>query len=177
MPERTALLSKIERRDRQYRIALLIFMLSTALAISVLAGFQIKTNAKVNRQLVLANQQLKKQGEILSAVKASGDERTKQLEQVNQHVDCIAAFFNQRNRTNATITDLDQCSIEHFSGTAGMAAKAKAAPKAGSSSNPQATPSNTQQQQNNQQDNQQEKPAVEILGLPICVPFTTRCVR
>lgn len=178
------LISKIEAKDRRFRTAWVIFMFIIALALCGVVLFQFRTNAKIDKQLTQLKVLAKTQQETIDAVKASGDQRTKQLQTVNDHIDCIASFFNFRNRAQSVITDLDQCKVESFDGTSTTLPTNKNAqpqpqqqPAQTQPQNGGQTPSNSQQPQNQGSDNQPQKPPVEILGVPVCVPFTSACVR
>lgn len=181
MSSNPALLSKIEKQDRRYRLALMVFMVSTAITIGILAGFQIKTNSKVDRQLQLQGKLLTQQADVLAAIKANGDQNSEQLQKVSDHIDCIAAFFNSRDRTSAVITDLNQCSIERLDGSTATLPKTNTFAQPDADSGTQSggqSPQNSQQNQANPTPSQPvEPPPAEVLGIPVCVPFTNACIR
>lgn len=57
------------------------------------------------------SEQSKKQGELLRQIEKSAKQRTKQIQAVDDHIDCALRFFAQTERDGKTIDNPDQCLI------------------------------------------------------------------
>lgn len=182
-PDTAALVANFETKDRRFRIAQGIFMGIVFIVLAFVVFFQQVT-------LVAVREQLRQQGILLQQQKDNTDELKKnteeQLGKVSSQLDCIAQFFANRNRTTAIITDLEQCRIVNADGSVLQATPSTpnnstvTPTPSGSSTSPAVntpTPSNTQQPPNSSTGNPQAPGPVEILGIPVCVPFTGLCVR
>jgi hypothetical protein len=110
----------IRDQDRKFRVFNAIFSGVVIIGLLVLVLIGWNNTAGIKQQLIKSNQQLaaqKKtldsQKQILSSIKSSSDERTKQINQINQHLDCIVEFFGQSNRTNKSISDIRKCELRN----------------------------------------------------------------
>lgn len=168
------LISKIEAKDVRFRISLAVFMgISIIIMIGVIL-FQLKTLDGVR-------QQLDQQKVLLEEQKRSTDEIKATVAELSNQLDCIAKFFAQRSREDAQIADLDQCTIIRQDGSVVQSPliqapnQAPETPPTISPDMPGLTPLNPQQPADPPTD--PESPPVEILGIPICIPFTGVCLR
>lgn len=89
------LLAQIEAKDRKFRLAQALFMVSTLVALIVVVAFQLQTLNGI------------KQGQE-EYVKNSKDSQQK----IERRLDCMTVFFSQKDRTNLTIQNIDQCTLE-----------------------------------------------------------------
>lgn len=185
-PNTRTLVAAVELKDRRFRIAQTVFMAMVFIAMAAVILFQFRIQAGIQEQL-------KQQAVLLQAQKQNTDElkknTTDQLSKVSAQLDCIASFFATRNRTEATITDLEQCTIVRSDGSIvqpnfnrGASSPSNStttpAPRNSNGASQGQTPSNPQQPTTPTVPNTPAVPdPVEILGIPICVPFTDRCVR
>lgn len=182
------LINRIESKDRRFRTAQAIFLI---LLLSLLIGVvfvQFRTLDTVRQQLV--------------ASKAQADENSKQSDKqrevIVRRLDCMVAFFSQPDRTTIRIADIEKCSLEKddpaqffapVNGTSsttttnGDGSNTTTTTTNDTPGNPGATPSTTPPQSTNtptpvpQPPVVEPRPPVEVLGLPVCVPFTGVCLR
>lgn len=110
------LLARVEDRNRRFKVASVVFGAILIIGLTVLVVIGLVTLQGVNNQLKQQKRLLDSQQQILSQIKASSDQRTQQLQELNDHIDCIASFFDGRTRTGAAITNLDECVITSDSG-------------------------------------------------------------
>ena len=152
-------------------------------AITIILLFRIISgaaaqNAATNRGIEATNKQ------IISSQKLTEKE-----------LGCLASFFSQTNRQNLKINNLEQCEILHTdTGQTEILpltsiSISPAVPSSDTKQNSTTTPTPTQANNTpNQTTSQttapsptapqvQVPPAKEILGIPMCVPFTGLCVR
>ena len=96
------LLAQIEHKDRIFRFAQAIFMISTLVALIVVISAQQRTLAGVEQQLNQAK-----------TSEAANSERSEENQQkVLRRLDCMTVFFSQRDRTNLTIQNIDECTLD-----------------------------------------------------------------
>lgn len=131
-----------------------------------------------------ANQNAETNRQIVASQKATEKE-----------LGCLASFFSQTNRQTLVITSLEKCEVTHTD--TGQTEQLKLVPiqtspavpdeKQSSTVTPTQTNENTTslQSQASSQAAQQanvtvddiQKPAKKLLGIALCVPFTSRCMR
>ena len=89
------------------QIAVAIIAFSFGCIVLLLAFNQIQNNEQTARetQLVLDVKQLAEQ------INATTKVRTVQINGIDRHIDCLAAFFAQVNRNYKTIQDLNTCRL------------------------------------------------------------------
>ena len=183
-----ALVTEVERKDRRFRTAQAIFL---SLIFCILIGVvyvQLRTLAGVQEQL-------KQQAVLLEEQKKNTEDLKDTSAKVSRQLDCIAEFFATRDRSDAHITNLDQCTIVRPDGTIVAPTFSQgAAPTQTPTTDPQPQTQNSPQPispdmpglepLNPQQPDPiipplpaPDRPPVEILGIPLCVPFTGVCVR
>lgn len=174
------LIAQIEHKDRRFRLAQTIFMISTLLALVLVISAQQRTLDGVKDQLVQAKATAAEQSE-------QSDE---QRDKIIRRLDCMVVFFTQTDRTNLSIDDIDKCSLNRDENVQQFFSQPESTPAekppdltngAGpadpeqapaATNNPQATPPIPQQPVPTP-----ERPPVEVLGIPACLPFTGICVR
>lgn len=96
------LIAQIERKDRRFRLAQTVFMLSTFLALLIVIFIQNQTLHQVQQQLVSAKNTAAQQD----------DNANKATDKIIRRLDCMTVFFSQKDRTNLTIKDIDECTLE-----------------------------------------------------------------
>lgn len=89
------LLAQIETKDRKFRFAQALFMVSTLIALIIVVAFQLQTLGGIE----------KGQEEYVINSKESDDKILRRL-------DCMTVFFSQKDRTNLTIQNIDRCTLE-----------------------------------------------------------------
>lgn len=95
------LIAQIEKKDRRFRFFQTLFMVLTMLALVLVISAQQRTLDGVQSQLA-------QQKEIAAkADKSSKD----QLTTILRRFDCLTVFFSQTNRTNLSIENIDQCTL------------------------------------------------------------------
>lgn len=178
------LIATIEQKDRRFRTAQAVFMAFLLLSLLAVVFVQLRTLAGVQEQL-------KQQGVLLEAQRENTEDLKSTTAKVSRQIDCIAEFFTQRDRSTATIKDLEQCVIVRPDGTiveptftrnsqepANPAAEQPSQAETIDPSSPGLTPLNPQQPAEPAVPGPEpDNPPVEILGIPLCVPFTGVCVR
>jgi hypothetical protein len=175
------LINQIESKDRKFRTTQAFFMLMLLATLIAVIFVQFRTLDTVRQQLTSSK---------ATAVEATkqGDEQRKTI---IRRLDCMTAFFSQTDRQNLTIKDVDKCSI-----SSDGSPEKFFAPANGSSSqvntdgsttttttktpgNPGAT--NPKPATNPQPTSSpvivEPRPPVEVLGVPVCLPFTEVCAR
>jgi TolA-binding protein len=175
--ETQELVRKIETKDKRFRTAQAIFMSIVLITLIAVVSVQLRTLQGVQQQLQQQKQLLEQQKRTVDEIQQNNEQ---QLAKVSNQLDCIAQFFAQRDRASAQITDLQQCTIVHADGsieqpTFPQPTGSGSTPSPTAGSQPQSTPSQAQPQQP-PADNSTTPPR-EILGVPICIPFTGVCAR
>lgn len=175
------LISQIEHKDRVFRLAQTLFMVSTLIALILVISAQQRTLNTVKAQLV------EQKATAQAATKQSDEQRDK----IIRRLDCIVVFFTQPDRTNVTIADIDKCSLNRDANLDQFFAQPESTP---SEQPPDLAPSTSAPEPGAQPNQPQPvtpetpglapgvpdpepRPPVEVLGIPICVPFTGICVR
>lgn len=98
----TALIAAIEHKDRRFRLFQMLFMVGTFIALIIIIGAQQRTLDGVRDQLTQAQQ----------VAKSQSKEINDSQEVVLRRLDCLAVYFNQRNRADLTIQDINRCTLE-----------------------------------------------------------------
>lgn len=96
------LIAQIEMKDRRFRIAQTTFMVCTFAALIVVIFMLNRTLNGVQDQLAQAKDT------AISQDKNANDATNK----IIRRLDCMTIFFSQRDRTNLTIQNIDQCTLE-----------------------------------------------------------------
>lgn len=111
LPDIHVLISDIEAKDRKYKVATGIFGAMLFLGLIVLLLIGIHTLQGVDTQLVQQKSLLNSQRQVLGRIQSSAEQRTKQINQLQQHIDCITELFQQPNRAYLSISDLASCKL------------------------------------------------------------------
>jgi hypothetical protein len=182
--ERTQeLIHKIESKDRRFRTAQSVFMIALMITLIAVIAIQFRTLETVKQQLAVQ--------------KATTAETTKQSDQqrkiIIRRLDCMVAFFSQKDRTNLSIQDIDKCSINRdgdinqffapangtssSTSTNGDGSKTTTTTTNSTPGNPGANSQTPPAQPVPQPPVVEPRPPAQVLGVPVCVPFTNVCVR
>ena len=106
------LIDRVNNQNNRFRVASVVFGAVTILGLIVLLLVCLGTLSGVNRQLSQQKKLLDSQQQILSRISASSQQRTRQINDLQNHINCIVELFQQPNRQNLTITDLQGCQID-----------------------------------------------------------------
>lgn len=101
------LIGQIERKDRVFRVAQTIFMVSTLVALLIVISAQQRTLNSIQNQVEDAKR----------VAQAQSDQSDNLQTTILRRLDCLAVYFSQRNRTDLTIEDIDKCTLNR-NGTA-----------------------------------------------------------
>ena len=98
------LLHDIEIKDRRFRYTqtLFFFLVSAMLAILLIASYRQQADSK---------NVISGQSKTLSALSSNSTKQTQQINDLQKHIDCIVALFQQPSRANLVITDIENCSL------------------------------------------------------------------
>lgn len=96
------LISQIERKDRRFRLAQTIFMVSTFIALIIVIFIQNQTLGGVQDQLSQAKRVAAQQNEQADASR----------DKIIRRLDCMVVFFTQKDRTNLSIQNIDKCTLD-----------------------------------------------------------------
>lgn len=97
---------EIEVKDRRYRIVIGFAAFLTALILIIILILQYQQT--VSNQKVIAAQD-----KTLSTLVATAKVRSNQINQLQQHIDCVVELFQTKNRTNYVISDVENCKIDN----------------------------------------------------------------
>lgn len=175
------LVHEIRQKDRRFRFFQGLF-------VSIILIGLLGIGLLCLKQIAFLNEQAQVRTKNLNLLIEDNKRQT-------EYIKCIARFFNERNRTGATITNLDQCTIQKADGTisppdnvppdTSTVSSTQFIPMAQTESQPTVS---VEQPANNPTitvpDNPVTPPAtnpshdpVRVLGVPVCVPLTNVCVR
>lgn len=174
------LINRIESKDRKFRTAQAIFTLLLFVALVGVIFLQFRTLNNVREQL--------------NTSKATAAETAKQSdlqrEKIIRRLDCMVAFFSQKDRTNLSISNIDKCSLDRNGNLNDFFIVPGGTINAPANGTTPTTSSQPSQQQSTTAPKTPDtsppvtsprliepRPPVEILGVPICVPFTGICIR
>lgn len=96
------LIEQIESKDRRFRLAQTIFMVSTFIALIIVIVIQNQTLHGVQEQLTQAKDVAAQQSRQSDASDAK----------IIRRLDCMVVFFSQKDRTNLSITNIDECTLD-----------------------------------------------------------------
>lgn len=124
------LVERVENRNRRFKLASIVFGAVLTAGLAVLLVIGLITLQGVNNQLAQQKRLLTSQQQILSQIQKSSNQRTQQLADLQQHIDCIVALFQKPNHQQLTITDLEDCQIDRTNTSSynGASAPAQSAP-------------------------------------------------
>lgn len=181
------LIAQIERKDRRFRVAQALFMSATLVALIVVISAQQRTLDSVKAQLV-------EQKNIATAAAQQSDD---QRDKIIRRLDCIVVFFTNPDRADLTIDDIDKCTLNRDESVQQFFQVPESTPSdtppdlpSSSGGNaPGAQEPTTPQPINPNSPSLSpldptppilppaERPPVEVLGIPVCIPFTNVCIR
>jgi hypothetical protein len=175
------LIAQIEHKDRRFRVAQALFMSATLVALIIVISAQQRTLDSVKAQLV----------EQKSIAEAAAQQSDDQRDKIIRRLDCIVVFFTNPDRADLTIDDIDKCtlnrdeSVQQFfqlpepteSETPPDLTPSSGDPDPGAPQPTTPKPENPPQPIVPPVLPPSERPPIEVLGIPVCVPFTNVCIR
>jgi hypothetical protein len=106
-PSKALRLSRLWLRSNTVNIAVSIIVLTTLCSLGLIALQQSKIQQEIS-----TDQQILKGIEVVTNKLTTGSAtRIAQYNELNKHLDCLAAFFNQSDRSTKAITDIDSCTL------------------------------------------------------------------
>jgi type II secretory pathway pseudopilin PulG len=105
------LIDRVNSQNHRFRLATVVFGAATLLGLLFLVIICLSTLTGVNNQLSQQKKLLDSQQQILSRISASSQQRTKQINDLQNHIDCIVNLFQHPNRADLTIGDLQDCTL------------------------------------------------------------------
>ncbi len=177
-PSSTELIRSVENRNRKYRVAFVVLMGLVLASLVFVVTLQYQALQKIEGQ----------SAERARALKSLQEKTLETSGRTNSYIQCIARFFAEPNRADVTLTDLDKCNLER-NGTA--VPGVDNSPTTFLTVAPQ-EPDHSQPLTVTNQPSPVLGPVVpvtpteplpaipkpvELLGIPVCIPFTKICVR
>lgn len=117
-PTVESLVARVENRNQRFKIASVVFGAVLTAGLALLLVISLNTLQRVNTQLSSQKRLLNSQATILAKISGASVQRTTQINDLQQHIDCITELFQQPNRASVTITDLEGCKLSTFSPSA-----------------------------------------------------------
>lgn len=161
---------EVVRKNRRFQIARAIFFVLTGaviIAILIFSLIQFSTNQRL----------VDTQAKTVKQLTTNSDQNTRQIADLQKHIDCIVALFQQPGRASFVITDIENCKLSNF--TTGETTTGPSTSPSSSSSTTIILPSNSTKTDLPTASNEptaQPEP-VKVLGIPVCIPLTSVCVR
>lgn len=81
------------------------------LAVLVILGCLFATIYLNTLALTQLKTELSNQQKITEQIEHSGDERSSQLQTLNNHIDCVVALLSQPNRSTVRVQDIQNCKL------------------------------------------------------------------
>lgn len=106
------IIDRIDDRNRRFKAASVVFAALLLVGLVVLLVLGLQTLQGVNTQLSSQKKLLTNQQQTLSAITASGKQRTAQIQDLQNHIDCIVELLRQPNRASLTLKDLNGCQFD-----------------------------------------------------------------
>ncbi len=180
-----SLLDDVRRADRRFRTSAGIFMAIVGLALIGMIAVQYWQLREFRDQ----------SAERAAAIKQLSESAANNSAQTNHYLQCIARFFATTDRQNRVLKDLDTCAYENNGRPVPGVDTDPTRQRTGQEQSP--APSNQNSQTENINPNSpglvpgtpdleepepetppaEPRPPVEVLGIPVCVPFTDVCLR
>jgi hypothetical protein len=182
---REVILKNIEKKDRRFRLFQGAFIVLIFIS---LVGILLIQQATLNN----VKKELAQQQSTVAEVKKSSDT-------INRHLDCIIVYFGQKNRSELTIQDINNCTLQNSTGVQQFFTPTSGSDNGGqtqlSPGSTQISPGNTTAPSNSPSSTNLSNPSPtknttpvatptptqpdprKILGIPVCIPFTGVCVR
>lgn len=123
------LLRQIERKDALFRRTLATFLGSILIALCLLLLF-IYHIQSINHQLLQNQDRLLAQNTTLTEqlkhdVSGLNNNTNMRLIDLQNHIDCIVSLFQQPNRTNLVISDIQNCNLSSTPGGSASSTKSQ----------------------------------------------------
>lgn len=106
------LIATVEAKNHRFKIAGSVFAGCIAIGLVILLILGLSTLDGVNTQLAQQKQLLRSQQQVLDKINFNGKQRTAQINDLQNHIDCIVELFRQPNRQSLTIKDLNSCEFD-----------------------------------------------------------------
>lgn len=177
------LIERIESKDRKFRTAQGLFTLLLFTALLGVIFLQFRTLSNVQEQLITSK------ATAAETAKQSDEQRDK----IIRRLDCMVAFFSQTDRQNLTIADIEKCSLNRDDNIQQFFQQPEPSPSEQSPNINQPSSGSTDNGATTNDGTKPEVPSVkppttvpvpeephppfEVLGVPVCIPFTGVCVR
>lgn len=101
--------SWLRRNDLTIGFTVMALALGTILYVQALATSQLQKQVAEQQQIIL---QIKGIGDQLTL---NSQDRTKQIGEINHHLDCIVTFFSQPDRSQKAINNINTCELTNTS--------------------------------------------------------------
>lgn len=96
-PSRDELINALGKKDNRFRIAQAFFFVALAAGLITLIVFSLKQQSQ-NTKLLQEQTQISRQS-------------TQQIQDLQNHIDCVVSLFTEPNRTNLVISDITKCQV------------------------------------------------------------------
>lgn len=106
------LMATIEAKNHKFKIAGFVFAGCLMAGLVVLLVLGLSTLEGVNTQLTQQKTLLASQKQVLDKISGASKQRTAQINDLQNHIDCITELFRQPNRANLTIKDINGCQLD-----------------------------------------------------------------
>ena len=100
-----SLKESVRRNSATIGVVTVVFAIGAILFFQTLALNRLQENIESQRQLTAATK------DVAESINQHAIEKTRQIESINKHLDCIVIFFSSPERTNKTITNIDPCTL------------------------------------------------------------------
>lgn len=121
-------------------ISMIVIFTGGSMVLLAYQGHQINQQGEQNRAYNAS--QLAAIKDVVDKLQVNSNNRTEQIQTLTDHIDCIATFFAQADRSKVVLENLDQCILRNTQTGAGTGATVQN-PKASSGGNNQ-SPAPTQ---------------------------------
>lgn len=128
MPTVESLVARVENRNRRFKVASVVFGAVLTAGLALLLIIALNTLQRVNTQLVSLKKLSTSQSQILTKISGASVQRTAQINDLQQHIDCVVELFQQPNRASLTITDLEGCKLSTVNSGVGSAGTTQSTP-------------------------------------------------
>lgn len=158
-PEVVALIKDIERRDVRFRRSQTIFVVTLIIGLLVLLILMFQALAGISRQLTATEE----------SRQSATAERENQLQVIEDRLNCIVRVFREEDRSDITIEDVDNCTIERDGESNNDASTTVVVPTSPAQTpvRPPSNPTPDQQAEERQDAAQCRESAVSFLGLSL----------
>lgn len=172
------LLEEIDRKDRRFRFfqSLFFFLVAIMLGFLLYASLQ---QSQSNQQVI------ENQAANLKALNEAAQKRSVQINDLQKHIDCVVALFQQPNRATLRISDLENCSLEQLQQSSSASGGSTGSTKSGSVNVPPSSNSQTQQGSapvlsaptpiQGEPVTPQAPNTPDFLNTKLCLPFLQQC--